>query len=198
MKKMKLEFQLLAERPDAVLTVANWLHGEWGQEVEGSSPEKLAEGIVSRVSVDQFPMHVIAIQGNEIVGFGALKIRVMKIYEDREHWLGSLVVPGEHRGKGIGSALINEIVRRGRERGVSLLSLQTEELDGGLYSKLGWKPVEQVNYRGIEVLVMERLLRSNWVAGEVSLPSPHTTTRLSPPNSGHTGPYPAVPRRSEE
>lgn len=35
------------------------------------------------------------------------------------------------------------------------LYLQTERLNGGLYYRLGWKPVEQVNYRGLDVLVME-------------------------------------------
>lgn len=155
---MNVEYQLLAERPDAVLIIANWLHGEWGHEVEGSSAEKLAEGIGARMSIDRFPMHVIAIQGDDVVGFGALKIREMKIYQHREHWLGSLFVPVQHRGKGIASGLIEEIVRRGQERGVSLLSLQTEQLEGGLYLRSGWKPVEQVHYRGLDVLVMERFL----------------------------------------
>jgi len=33
-------------------------------------------------------------------------------------------------------------------------------------------------------------IEPNWVAGEASLPSPHTT--------GQTGPYPAVPDGSDE
>ena len=35
------------------------------------------------------------------------------------------------------------------------LHLQTEQLDGGIYARLGWAPREQIEYRGIQVLVME-------------------------------------------
>ncbi|MDB2356031.1 hypothetical protein N9V89_02245 [Pseudoalteromonas sp.] len=36
------------------------------------------------------------------------------------------------------------------------IHLQTEKLDGGLYKQLGWQPIEQVNNRGVEVLVMSK------------------------------------------
>lgn len=151
----------------AELGSAKWISKSWRREVstirdslfEGSSAENLADGLRSRMSTDGLPMHVIAIRGDKVVGFGALKLREMKICEDREHWLGSLYVPPEQRGRGIASGLIEEIVRRGRERGVTFLSLQTERLDGGLYSKIGWTSVEKVHYKGLEVLVMERFLR---------------------------------------
>ncbi|MFQ6006412.1 MAG: hypothetical protein ACE5OQ_13020, partial [Woeseia sp.] len=42
--------------------------------------------------------------------------------------------------------------------GVQTLHLQTEAPDGGLYARLGWTPYAQVNNRGLNVLVMERLL----------------------------------------
>ena len=38
------------------------------------------------------------------------------------------------------------------------LSLQTERPDGGLYRKLGWRPVEEAENHFLRVLVMERSL----------------------------------------
>jgi hypothetical protein len=32
--------------------------------------------------------------------------------------------------------------------------LQTERHDGGLYARLGWQPLEEVHYHGVDVLVM--------------------------------------------
>ena len=38
------------------------------------------------------------------------------------------------------------------------LHLQTDDLSGGLYARLGWRPLERVHYIGREVLVMENVM----------------------------------------
>lgn len=111
------------------------------------------------MSADSLPMHLLALENGVPVGFGALKLHEMDAYPDREHWLGSLFVPPGMRGRGIGSALIDEIVRRVPAHGVSLLSLQTERLDGGIYRRHGWVGVERTCAKGDEVLIMERRIR---------------------------------------
>ena len=63
-----------------------------------------------------------------------------------------------HRGNGIASRIANRTAEIARSLGVKTLHVQTERLDGGLYARLGWAPFEQVNYRGLDVLVMERHL----------------------------------------
>lgn len=52
--------------------------------------------------------------------------------------------------------VVNEAIRVASQMGVETLYLQTQDLTGGLYKRLGWKPIEQVNYDGEEALVMER------------------------------------------
>ncbi|WP_347232124.1 hypothetical protein [Pseudoalteromonas sp. R3] len=42
--------------------------------------------------------------------------------------------------------------------GVRELHLQTEQQDGGLYTRLGWQALERVNYRGVDVVVMYKRL----------------------------------------
>ena len=78
------------------------------------------------------------------------------IYPDKLHWLGGVFVAPQYRGKGIGSTLAEHIARKAPSYGVKILYLQTEQLDGGLYSRLGWTPFEQVDNHGLRVLVMER------------------------------------------
>jgi len=92
------------------------------------------------------------------MGVAELKFHEMDIYPEKEHWLGGVYVPVEHRGKGIASRLIRQAVRIARTLGVPTLYLQTEKLEGGLYASLGWVPVAQANNRGLDVLVMEKLL----------------------------------------
>lgn len=151
-----VHFELLAARPQDVRLVAAWLFSEWGDPAKGHSVEQLAEKLRSKISLAALPMHLLAIQQGTPVGFVALKLFEMGSYPEREHWLGSLFVPSAERGYGIGSALIEEVIRRAQNHRVSKLSLQTENLSGGLYLKHGWKPVEQIESDGDQVLVMER------------------------------------------
>ena len=87
-----------------------------------------------------------------------LKYREMDIYPDREHWLGGVYVPTSHRGREVGSRVVERVVEKARSLEVPTLHPQTDRLDGGLYRRLGWKEPERVSYRGREVLVMERRL----------------------------------------
>jgi GNAT superfamily N-acetyltransferase len=107
---------------------------------------------------EKIPLFVLAVEADEIVGVAELKYREMAIYPDKEHWIGGVFVPPAHRGKGIASRLANRIVEIAGSLGVKTLHLQTEKLNGGLYARLGWVATEQVNYRGLDVLVMEKRL----------------------------------------
>ena len=150
-----MHFDLLANRPEHAETVAGWLCSEWG-DGKPESKDRLADALRARMSVISLPMHLLALEGDHAVGFIALKLHEMDNYPEREYWLGSLYVPASERGRGIGGALIEELIRRSSAHAVTLLSLQTERLDGGFYCRYGWKAVERANSRGDEILVMER------------------------------------------
>jgi GNAT superfamily N-acetyltransferase len=92
------------------------------------------------------------------LGVAQLKLREMSIYPEKEFWLGSLFVAPDFRGRGIGSALAEEIVVIAKNFGVEELYLQTEALDGGFYQGLGWKTIETVEYNSVRVAVMVRQL----------------------------------------
>ena len=79
----------------------------------------------------------------------------MDIYPEREHWLGGVYVSEKHRGNKIAEMIVLKIISVAEKLGVKKLYLQTENKSGGLYHHLGWRPLEEVNYRGIDVLVME-------------------------------------------
>lgn len=152
---------------NAIPTVARWLFDEWGFRREGNCYETTCERLSAAASADNLPMYLLAVENEIVVGCAALKLREMQIYPEREHWLGNVYVPTEWRGRGVASRLVQAVVGACPRFNVSVLSLQTERADGGLYRKLGWQPVERVRSFGIEVTVMERDLRA---AETVSLP----------------------------
>jgi GNAT superfamily N-acetyltransferase len=151
-----MEFAFLADRPEALATVARWYFDEWGHKVEGETLVGIELSLKGTLNRSRVPLIVLAIENEEVVGAAQLKFREMDIYPDREHWLGGVFVSPGSRGKHIGSRLCERVVEIAGTLNVQRLNLQTEQLDGGLYAKLGWKPCEQVAYKGRQVLVMQR------------------------------------------
>ena len=152
-----MRFALLAELPQHIGTVAEWLFNEWGDSSQGQSSAKLASRLSERMSLSELPMHILALCEESPVGFAAIKLNEMDEYPDRRHWLGSLYVLHERRQQGIGSALVEEVIRRSEFYNIDCLSLQTEHVTGGLYGRFGWTEVEKITSEGDEILVMERL-----------------------------------------
>ena len=154
---MKIEY--LADRPEAVPIVARWYFDEWGHLDPSNSFELTCERLSGKLNRDKLPLPIIAVDSSgKVVGTAQLKRREMDIFPDREFWLGSLYVDLPARGQGIAVALIDKVVSLANDFKVTELWLQTEALDGGLYSRLGWKVVERLEYHDVKVAVMLRKL----------------------------------------
>jgi len=149
---------LLADNKGAVPVIAQWYHDEWGYLPEESSVEKVSKNLLTYLNFDKIPLMVVAKNDNEILGTAQLKFREMSIYPEKEHWLGGVYVSKNHRNKRIAEKIILEIISHAKKLGVTKLYLQTENLSGGLYKRMGWQALEKVNYRGRYVLVMEKII----------------------------------------
>ncbi|MBC55019.1 MAG: GNAT family N-acetyltransferase [Gammaproteobacteria bacterium] len=150
-----MEFEFLADRPDALDLVSHWYYHEWGRANPNGSPAAIARKLSHSMNRDMVPLVVLAIDRNVVVGSVELKYREMAIYPDMIHWLGGLYVTLDYRGRGIASQLVERVVDLAGDLGIGRLYLQTERLDGGIYAGLGWKPCKQVCNKGIDILVME-------------------------------------------
>jgi GNAT superfamily N-acetyltransferase len=155
----KTEFFFLADQLDAIPLIAQWYFAQWGHRIPGDTLERSLERLQGFLNRDKIPFILVATRDGEIAGSAQLKFREMAdIFPDKEHWLGGVYVASGFRGQGLGARLAEEIARRAPQYGVTTLHLQTERLDGGLYARLGWVAVEQVDNHGLDVLVMERQL----------------------------------------
>lgn len=155
-----LIFEYLADRPESVPLVAGWYFAEWGYLNHSATLEGVRRKVSASMNRDAIPLTVLAVIDEEVVGAAQLKYREMPIFPDKEHWLGGVFVASEHRGQGIAKQLVHSVVETAGKLGVTTLHIQTERLDGGLYARLGWTPVEQASNHGLDVLVMERPLHS--------------------------------------
>lgn len=151
---MNLDFTLLADEQDTAPTVARWYFDEWASQ----SPTATFDSVLSNVSKctnrDSAPLILLAKAGHECIGVAELKLNEIPHYQDFKHWIGGVYVVPEHRGQGVGSELVKEVISICHASGISTLYLQTEDLSGGIYSQLGFKVVEEYAGSGRRVLVM--------------------------------------------
>jgi GNAT superfamily N-acetyltransferase len=154
--QVKIQLELLGQRPEFLPQLAQWYFDEWGELTKAGSPQAMEQRLQDYLNTDSIPLIAIASSDDELMGAVQLKYREMTIYPEKEHWIGGVYVGKAYRGRGVAAAAIEHVTGLARGFGVKTLHLQTVRKDGGLYRRLGWQPVEEVNYRGIDVLVMQR------------------------------------------
>ncbi len=155
MEELRVEY--LADRPESVPLIAGWYFAEWGYLNPSATLEGVRKKLLVSMNRDRIPLTALAVIQEEVVGAAQLKYREMPMFPEKEHWLGGVYVEPEYRGQGVAEQLLGRLVETARNLGVETLHIQTERLDGGLYARLGWTPVQRVK-RGPEVLVMRRRL----------------------------------------
>ena len=149
-----MELSLLADDPGAAETVATWYFNEWCADTGRYNKDIVLEKVSAATNRETAPMLVLAKDSGELIGAAELKTREMDIYPQFEFWMGGVYVAADHRGKGVASKLVLEVISRARKAGIEKLYLKTEDLAGGLYARYGFKPIEQADSKGITVLVM--------------------------------------------
>jgi len=158
MSTESLKFEYLADHAELVPLIIQWWATVWGDRM-GPDLGRVAAQLHKSLGKDEFPIHIIATQDGEPVGSAALKLQELpELFPDYRYWLGSVFVAESHRGQGIASALSRRVVEMAREGELPHLYLQTVNLGGGLYNKLGWKPLQQFSYRNEQTLLMFKQL----------------------------------------
>ena len=129
---MKIE-RMTAQHVDAVLEIENecFAHPWSRQSIESELENKNS-------------VFYTALEGDEVAGY----IGMSTVLD--EGYIFNVAVSAEHRKKGIGSALIQELVTYGKKNNFSFLTLEVRESNENarsLYSKFGFIKVgERKNY----------------------------------------------------
>lgn len=158
--KMNIQIAYLADYPHFVPQIAAWTYDEWGRHYPGNSVQKACDSLNAKLNHDHAPIPIVALAEAQPVGTSQLKIREMEQFPDYEYWLGDVYVASRVRGQGIGELLVKRIEEISQQLGIQELYLQTEMLTGGLYARLGWLPLEQVDNNGLRVVIMRKDLHT--------------------------------------
>jgi GNAT superfamily N-acetyltransferase len=157
---MSIEIGYLADHSEFVPQIARWYFDEWGYKASENSIEIISERLYTKLNRERAPIPIVAIANRKLIGTAQLKIREIEIYPDRESWLGGVYVDFTARRRGIAKLLVQRIEQIAKQLKIRELFLQTEKLTGGLYADLGWLPIEQIDYHGVQVLIMHKEWRA--------------------------------------
>lgn len=104
---------------------------------------------------DERAIHVLAFVGNEAVATGRL------VFHSDHARVGRMAVLAEHRGLGVGRAILQELLRAASERGEHRIVLHAQVQALGFYESLGFSARGDVfDEAGIPHRLMERTLRT--------------------------------------
>jgi GNAT superfamily N-acetyltransferase len=147
----------LADRADLIPELAGWFYGEWGPNYPDLTQAIIDDKLRRRLNRDRIPLVLVTLRKDSPIASASLKIREMETHPQYLHWLGSVYVLPEYRGKGIGSNLVQYSVNEAKRLAVHDLYLYTRSREN-FYTRLGWKSVEKPLYRGRRVVIMKQIL----------------------------------------
>ncbi len=152
MTTRSLVIRSLEERPDAAGLLAEWFVAEWPEYHRGRSLPDVASQfrLVSDVQHT-----LIAEIENEVVGTVALRGRWEAAPEIPSPWIGGLFVVPQHRGQGIGKALVEAATAEAVAAGQPIVHMAIR-VDPGSYIRRGWRVVGTV-FSGDESVTVLRL-----------------------------------------
>ena len=154
-----LEIVRIAERPDLVPMVAQWLWDEWHLDA-GDSIEAVRDAVAASVSPIGPPQTFVLLVDNRPVGTASLVAHDLDERPNLTPWLAGVFVIPEARGRGHVIHLIQAVEVACRSAGVGTVWLHTTSAER-VYARAGWHSVEAIQRHGRRpVTLMRRDLTS--------------------------------------
>ena len=148
-----MQIEYLADKAAFIPTLARWHHEEWGYLSPGGSVEQRVSKLQTHRGRQHIPTTFVALSEGMPLGSASLVAHDMDTRMDLSPWLASLYVTPEHRRRGVGTALVQRVLREAEALSVTTLYLFTPDREE-FYTRLGWSLVERTEYRGQQVDIM--------------------------------------------
>lgn len=131
-----IEIINLANKPEYIDTVVDWLFDEWGKKEHHYNKNFWDSWVKSSLSLQDVPQTYIAIKNSTLMGTFSLWRCDVQSRQDLFPWLGGIVVKKDCRNKGIGKLMIKEAIKIAGQLGYKELYLSTPL--SYYYDNLGW------------------------------------------------------------
>ena len=148
-----MTIEYLADHPETVDTLVQWLHREWGSVRGGETLEQRRKRFAGSLNRDRIPLTVVALEAGELLGSASLVAHDMETRMELTPWLASVFVGEQYRRRGVGAELVRRIMAEAGKLKVPLLYLYTVHSER-LYASLGWTVAERTKFLEQPVVIM--------------------------------------------
>ncbi len=131
---------LLADRPDLIPTLTDWFAAEWEPYYGAGGPGDAGSDLRGCLNRDTLPVALVALDADDtLLGTAALKEESVGSELGVGPWLAAFLVAPEHRGRGVGTALVAAIEGEAARLGFAEIYTSTDTADG-ILKRRGWLP----------------------------------------------------------
>jgi GNAT superfamily N-acetyltransferase len=167
----------IADRPDLVPTVSQWLWHEWWRNADHTL-EATRDAVAALVSTSWPPQTFVLLVNDEPVGTASLVAHDLDERPYLTPWLAGVFVVPEARGRGHVIHLIQAVEAACRSADVGTVWLYTGDAER-VYARAGWHTVEAIQRQGRRpVALMRRDLTSPMPSG-TAMPGGATNGRIT-------------------
>jgi len=148
-----MKVENLTQHPHLTEEIARWHYNEWHSLYPESSFQEFVQDLEQCLSEESVPATWVLLDSGEVIGSASVLKQDMTTNLHLSPWLANVYISPEHRGKGLGSILIEQVMKQVQQTDIETLYLFTED-QACFYKRLGWRLLKQEQYSGAEVSVM--------------------------------------------
>lgn len=156
-------FHFLADKPEYIEEMANIFYNEWQSTYHAFGLHSLQDVIQDMkdnhaCNYNQIPLLLIALDKNsqKLVATAALEkcdVPTNSPYSNTTPWLACVYTKVEHRGKGIATFLVKQLLESAKQLNYTHVWLWTEDA-ANLYTKIGFHLVEKMKHINLDIMIM--------------------------------------------
>ncbi len=144
---MNLTIEYINDHPESIPTIAEWHVGQWGHILPDFTLYSYKEYLSSHYQKGGIPSLFVAIDNKKVIGTAALDDYDMDTHPEFSPWIASLCVDKDYGKKGVGTALINQVIEEAYSSGIKKIYLFTANQERFL-ARFGWKLLFKEEYYG--------------------------------------------------
>ena len=150
----ELRVVTVADRPDLIPTVADWLWHEFWR-ADGYTPEQTLRAVTLAGRPCGIPQCFVLLKDGQPVGTASLTAEDLDERPDLTPWLAGVFVVTAHRRQGHVAYLIAAVEAACRSASIPTLWLYTNTAER-IYARAGWQTVETVERRNKRPVTLMR------------------------------------------
>ena len=143
------EIALLADRPEAIPTIAAGYEAEWDFWYGSGGKGNAKTDLVARSNAQAMPIGFVALEDGIAVGAVALVANAIAPRPELSPCLVGLWVAPEHRRRGVATALLAASVAKAAALKYRVAYVATTNAQA-LFERTGWTEIERTKFRGEE------------------------------------------------